>query len=251
MRMGPDGETTAKGGERFRILLVDPHPLVRERLAEIISREPDLMVCGEAEDWSEAMKVAETQSPSLAIVAQNLKNSDGLSLIRDIHSRWPSLRILVLSMCEDSLYAERVFQAGALGYVSKQQATHKILLAIRRVLAGDIYLSQRTAEQKFRRLTTTAAAATPAELLSDRELQVFELTGHGLNICKIASRLKISANTVETYRARIRNKLKLRNSSELLQLAISCAHEPTPSEPAKRRLTSLPPEAASFQRRYA
>jgi DNA-binding NarL/FixJ family response regulator len=222
MRMGRDAETTGKGKNRIRILLVDDHPLVRERLAEIINREADLMVCGEAEDRSEALEVVKARRPGLVIVDLKLKNSDGLELIKDIHSRWPSLKMLVVSMHDESLYAERVLRAGALGYITKQEATRKILVAIRRILAGDLYLNERIATQIIRRLTihASAAAATPAEMLADRELQVFELTGRGLNVGEIASRLHISAKTVETYRARIREKLKLRDGSELLQLAI-------------------------------
>ena len=222
MRMGRDAETTGKGKNRIRILLVDDHPLVRERLAEIINREADLMVCGEAEDRSEALEVVKARRPGLVIVDLKLKNSDGLELIKDIHSRWPNLKMLVVSMHDESLYAERVLRAGALGYITKQEATRKILVAIRRILAGDLYLNERIATQIIRRLTihASAAAATPAEMLADRELQVFELTGRGLNIGEIASRLHISAKTIETYRARIREKLKLRDGSELLQLAI-------------------------------
>ena len=221
--MGGGVETTVTGKKRIRILLVDDHPLVRERLAEIINREADLMVCGEAEDRSEALEVVKARRPGLVIVDLTLKNSDGLELIKDIHSRWPSLKMLVVSMHDESLYAERVLRAGALGYITKQEATRKILVAIRRILAGDLYLNERIATQIIRRLTIPAgaAAATPAEMLADRELQVFELTGRGQNIGEIASRLHIAAKTVETYRARIREKLKLKDGSELLQLAIS------------------------------
>jgi DNA-binding NarL/FixJ family response regulator len=227
MRRGCDRETTAKGRKRIRILLVDDHPLVRERLAEVINREADLMVCGEAEDHSGALDVVERLRPNLVIVDLSLKNSDGLDLIKDIHSRWPSVRMLVLSVHDESLYAERVLRAGAQGYICKQEATRKVMVAIRRVLAGDIYLSERSAAQRIRRLTApaTAAAASPIELLANRELQVFELTGQGLNIRKIATRLHIAPNTVETYRARIREKLKVKDGSELLQLAISWAQQ--------------------------
>jgi DNA-binding NarL/FixJ family response regulator len=160
------------------------------------------------------------------IVDLTLKNSDGLELIKDIHSRWPSLRMLVVSMHDESLYAERVLRAGALGYITKQEATRKVLLAIRRVLGGDIYLNERIASQIIRRLTAdvSAVAASPAQALADRELQVFELTGRGLNTRAIARRLHISAKTVETYRGRIRGKLKLEDGSELLQVAIRWAN---------------------------
>lgn len=214
------------GKRRDRILLVDDHPLVRERLAEIINREPDLRVCGEAEDRHEALKAVEVRRPDLVIVDLTLKNSDGLELIKDIHSRWASLRMLVVSMHDESLYAERVLRAGALGYITKQEATRNILLAVRRVLAGNIYLNERIATHILSRLTArgSAVAITPAEVLADRELQVFELTGRGLNTREIASRLHIAAKTVETYRARIRTKLSLEDGSELLRSAISWTH---------------------------
>jgi DNA-binding NarL/FixJ family response regulator len=221
--MGGNAIASRKARKRTTILLVDDHPMVRERLSEIINREPDLAVCGEAEDRSEALQKVERQRPGLVIVDLTLKTSDGLELIKDIRSRWPALRMLVVSMHDESLYAERVLRAGALGYITKQEATRKILLAIRRVLAGEIYLNERIATQIIRRLTAPAGpvAASPADLLADRELQVFELTGRGLSIAEIASRLHIAVKTVETYRARIRDKLKLRTSSEFLQLAIS------------------------------
>jgi DNA-binding NarL/FixJ family response regulator len=209
--------------KRVRILLVDDHPLVRERLAEIINREADLTVCGEAEDRHQAIEVISIKSPDLAIVDLTLKNSDGLELIKDIHVRWPKVRMLVVSMHDESLYAERVIRAGALGYITKQEATRKILVAIRRVLSGHVYLNEKIACHIISRLTSHAAsfAATPPELLSDRELRVFDLTGCGLSTSEIADRLHIAVKTVETYRARIKEKLKLQDSSELLRLAIS------------------------------
>jgi DNA-binding NarL/FixJ family response regulator len=225
--MGRAVETRRKGGKHTRILLVDDHPMVRERLAEILGREPDLQVCGEAEDRHEALAVVRTTRPDLVIVDLTLKSSDGLELIKDIHSRWPLLHMLVVSMHDESLYAERVIKAGARGYITKQEATRNILLAVRRVLAGNIYLNDRIAARILTRLTShpNKVAAAPAELLADRELQVFELTGRGLNTREIAVRLRVSPKTIETYRARIRDKLKLKDGSELLQVAISWAHK--------------------------
>ncbi len=209
-----------------RILLVDDHPLVRERLAEIIQREKDLTVCGEAEDRHEALAVATNQKPDLVIIDLTLKNSDGLELIKDIRSRWPKVLMLVVSMHDESLYAERVIRAGARGYITKQEATRKILLAIRRVLGGGIYLNEAVAGHIIGRLTARSdtAATTPAEELADRELQVFDLIGRGLDTAEIAARLHIAVKTVETYRARIKEKLQLRNSSGLRQCAISWTH---------------------------
>jgi DNA-binding NarL/FixJ family response regulator len=210
--------TAGPAKQRVRILLIDDHPLVRERLAEIINREADLTVCGEAEDRHEAIAAIPTKRPDLT-----LRNSDGLELIKDIRVRWPKVRMLVVSMHDESLYAERAIRAGALGYITKQEATRKILVAIRRVLAGSIYLNEKIACHIISRLTSRDASvgATPTELLSDRELKVFDLTGSGLNTSEIAGRLHIAVKTVETYRARIKEKLNLKDSSALLRLAIS------------------------------
>jgi len=211
-----------------RVLLVDDHPLVRERLAEIINREPDLMVCGEAEDRHQALAAIQATQPDLTIVDITLKNSDGVELIRDINSRWPSQLMLVVSMHDESLYAERVLRAGARGYITKQEATRSILEAIRSVLAGNVYLNETLSTQFIHRLTTRREnfeSVSPAEFLADRELQVFELTGRGLNTRQIAQELNIGAKTVETYRRRIRDKLKLKDPADLLRSAITWAHK--------------------------
>ena len=209
--------------KRIRVLLVDGHPLVRERLADVINREAGLVVSGEAEDRHEAIEAILAKPPDLVIVDLTLKNSDGLELIKDIHTRWPKMRMLVVSMHDESFYAERVIRAGAMGYITKQEATRKILLAIRRVLAGRIYLNEKTSSRLIGRLIAHPHQMTvnPTDSLADREFQVFELTGRGLNTHDIAHRLHIAVKTVETYRARIKEKLKLSDASELLQLAIA------------------------------
>ncbi len=200
--------------------------MVRERLADIIKAEPDLRVCGEAEDRAQAIEVITSRQPALVIVDITLKDSDGLELIKDIHSRWPNLKMLVVSMHDESLYAERVIRAGALGYITKQEATRNVLLAIRRVLAGNIYVNERIATQIISRLTVPLPDSdeAPATSLADRELQVFELTGRGLDTRQIADRLHIGVKTVETYRLRIRQKLNLAAPSDLLQAAIAWTH---------------------------
>ena len=204
------------------MLLVDDHPIVRERLAEIINREHDLTICAEAEDRHSAIKAVEATKPDLAIIDLALKNSSGLELIKDLHARWPRLMILVVSMQEESLYAERVLRAGAQGYITKQEATRNIMLAVRSVLSGKIYLNEKTASTVIARLTSNprADSGSMANLLTDRELEVFELTGNGLSTREIADQLHIDVKTVETYRLRIKDKLNLKGSSELLQLAI-------------------------------
>jgi DNA-binding NarL/FixJ family response regulator len=221
-----ESDTAGSGSRRSRILLVDDHPLVRERLAEIINREKDLVICGDAEDRHQALQVVKTSRPDLVIVDITLKSSDGVELIRDIHARWPALLTLVVSMHDESLYAERALRAGARGYITKQEATRNILSAIRRVLAGQIYLNESIASRILSRLATPARAAgsTLAELLADRELQVFELTGRGLNTRQIAARLHLGVKTVETYRARIREKLDVKDPDDLLSIAISWTH---------------------------
>jgi DNA-binding NarL/FixJ family response regulator len=208
--------------KHVRIVLVDDHPVVRDGLAEAINREQDLTVCAVAEDRAEALQAVQNTRPDLAVVDLTLKDSSGLELIKDLQARWPALLILVVSMHEENLYAERVLRAGARGYMTKQQATRDIVSAIRRVLAGGIYLSEATASAVLRRLATKpgTAGGSPLDCLTDRELQVFELTGTGLNTREIATRLRIDMKTVETYRTRIKEKLGLSNSSQLLQMAI-------------------------------
>ena len=205
-----------------RILLVDDHPIVRERIAAIIEAEKGMMVCGQAEDRHEALAAIETSRPDLALIDLTLKSSNGLELIKDIHARWPRLLVLVISMHDESLYAERVLRAGARGYITKQDATCNILLAIRRVLGGDIYLNEKTASAIASRVASKPQVKNDSivGLLADRELQVFELTSRGLGTREIAAHLRIDVKTVETYRARIKEKLNLRSSSELLQFAI-------------------------------
>ena len=226
--MSREPRTARTTPKRARILLVDDHPLVRERLAEVINREEDLSISGEAEDRHEAIAAILAKPPDLVIVDLTLKSSDGLELIKDIRSRWPKMRMLVVSMHDESLYAERVIRAGAMGDITKQESTRRILLAIRRVLAGGVYLNEKISNRIISRLTAGAdsVTATPAELLADREFQVFELTGRGLNTCDIAHRLHIAVKTVETYRARIKEKLNLKDASELLQLAIAWSRKP-------------------------
>jgi DNA-binding NarL/FixJ family response regulator len=220
--MNPSPDPAPAQPKAIRIILVDDHPMVRERLAEIINRESDLTVCAEAADRQGAIQAVETVKPDLAIIDLALKNSSGLELIKDLHARWPRLLMLVVSMHDELLYAERVLRAGARGYITKQEATRSILLAIRRVLAGHVYLNEKTATSVIARLTAKPQddSASLTDQLTDRELQVFELTGNGLNTRDIAEQLGIDVKTVETYRVRIKEKLNLKGSSELLQLAI-------------------------------
>jgi DNA-binding NarL/FixJ family response regulator len=205
-----------------RVLLVDDHPMVRERLTEVILREPDLSVCGEAEDRFQAMEKIAATHPHLVIVDLTLKGSHGMELIKDIRNQYPDLAILVVSMHDEMLHAERVIRAGAHGYITKQEATRKIMLAIRTVLNGDIYLSEKMAAQIA--ATAVGRAQTrpslPVSSLSDRELCVFEMIGQGRSTRQIADELHLDMRTIETYRARIKEKLNLRDANDLLQHAI-------------------------------
>jgi DNA-binding NarL/FixJ family response regulator len=225
--MAGSSQPSGKSRKRTRILLVDDHPMVRERLTEVINREADLMVCAEAEDGSQAIEAIKTRQPQLVIIDLTLKSSDGVELIKDIHSRWPALLMLVVSMHDESLYAERALRAGARGYITKQEATRSVLSAIRQVLDGQVFLSEVMRSQLLGRLTERGGASggEPAECLADRELQVFELTGRGLNTREIAEHLKIGVKTVETYRYRIREKLKLEQPRDLLRSAIAWTHQ--------------------------
>jgi DNA-binding NarL/FixJ family response regulator len=204
------------------IVLVDDHPLMREGLAEVLRREPDLQVCGEAEDRAQALAVIKVTKPDLVIVDLALKNSHGLELIKDLVALYPRLRVLVVSMHDEFVNAERAIRAGASGYITKQEATTKILKAVRCVLGGEVYLSERAALQ----IATKAAGRSrggsglTVDGLTDRELQVFEMVGRGLSTRQIAEQLKLDVSTIETYRARIKEKLSLNDSLELLQYAI-------------------------------
>jgi DNA-binding NarL/FixJ family response regulator len=212
---------------KTRILLVDDHPVVRDGLAEAINRTPDLIVCGVADARHQALRTAEETNPDLAVVDLLLKDSSGLELIKDMHVRWPRLLILVVSMQDEQVYAERALRAGARGYITKQQATRNIVAAIRHVLGGEIYLSEKLASTVLVRLVSNPDATCDSitESLTDRELQVFELTGTGMSTREIAERLHVDVKTVETYRSRLKEKLNLKDGSELLQLAIRWNHD--------------------------
>jgi DNA-binding NarL/FixJ family response regulator len=205
-----------------RILIVDDHPLVRLSLREVIKRESDLIVCGEAEDREQALDLVASTKPHLAIIDLTLKSSNGMDLIKDLRDRYPKVQILVLSMHDETLHAERAIRAGARGYITKQEATKKIMTAIRQVLAGEIYWSERAAAKVASKIARASnpASSSSVDQLADRELQVFELIGAGQSTRQIAASLHIDVSTVETYRARIKEKLNLDDSLALLQYAI-------------------------------
>lgn len=216
-----------KRSRRIRILLVDDHPMVRERLGDVISSEPDMFICGEAEDRHQALDLADSAQPDLAIIDLSLKNSHGLDLIKDLKRRHPKLVMLVVSMHDESLHAERVLRAGASGYITKQEATKKILLAIRQVLAGEPYVSEKLAARIASKVIGQKQNTLPIDRLTDRELSVLEMIGRGLATRQIADALHLDVSTVETYRTRIRQKIDFKDSNELLPFAIRWVHSGT------------------------
>jgi DNA-binding NarL/FixJ family response regulator len=181
-----------------------------------------LAVCGEAEDRAGTLAAIEASRPDLAIVDLGLKNSDGLRLIQDLHDRHPKLLTLVLSVHDESLYAERAIRAGASGFISKQEAPARIMQAVRAVLAGEIYWGEKVAAQVASKVARSGRGlnGSPVDLLSERELQVFERIGSGFSTSAVAAMLHLDVSTVESYRARIKEKLNLQDAQELLQAAI-------------------------------
>lgn len=205
-----------------RVLLVDDHPVVRQGLAQLINGESDMEVCGQAESASEALKEIKEEQPDAAVVDISLKDSNGIELIKDLKVRYPQLPVLVLSMHDESFYAERCLRAGARGYITKEEAIETVLTAIRRVLSGDLYLSENMASKMLSVFVSggRSAAGSDVERLSDRELEVFELIGLGYQTREVAERLHLSVKTIDSHRANIKRKLGLANATELLQHAI-------------------------------
>ncbi|MFZ0746001.1 MAG: response regulator transcription factor [Terracidiphilus sp.] len=204
------------------VFVVDDHPLLRQGLAMLINREPDLMVCGEAEEAPAAMKAIAANRPDILIVDISLNGPDGLDLLKNLRTLYPELPVLILSMHDESIYAERALRARANGYIMKQEATEKVLVAVRRILDGEIYLSSRMSNKLLQQYLTGQTVETDSRMaaLSDRELEVFRLIGEGLGTRQIADALHLSMKTVESYQAHLKEKLSLRTGRELMQHAI-------------------------------
>jgi DNA-binding NarL/FixJ family response regulator len=212
---------TAHAREKRRVLIVDDHPIVREGLAQLINREANLEVCGEAGDADEALKLIARLKPDIAVVDLVLQGTNALDLIKTVKDRTPQVPVLVLSMHDESLYGERALRAGARGYIMKQEASENLLKALRQVLKGDLYASEPLKLKMLQKFSgISASASSPVESLSDRELEVFELIGQGLGTRQIADKLCVSIKTVETYRAHIKDKLNLANGAQLVQQAV-------------------------------
>src|SRR5229473_2284248 len=215
-------KTSVEPSRKSRVFLVDDHPLVREGLTNLINQQDDLAVCGEAEDSTGALTGIAENEPDVALIDISLKNESGLELVKNLEARFPLVALIVLSMHDEALYAERALRAGARGYVMKRETTKSVLTAIRRVVEGDVYLSERFVNVMARRLGSSrrAAANSPVELLSDRELEVFRLIGQGRSTSQIAEDLHLSLKTVQAYCARAKEKFDVHSLGELLRAAI-------------------------------
>ncbi len=203
-----------------RILIVDDHPLVRTGLAQLIGDCPDLEVCAEAGDMAEALRQVDATSPDLAIIDLSLAGGSGLDLIEHIKSRDKKILMLVASMHDETLYAERVLAAGARGYINKQEAQERIIQAIRQVLGGKVYLSQHMTDRLLSGMVDATGEKRDIDSLSNRELQVFELIGQGVTTSQMAEQLNLSTKTIETHQAHIKKKLGLGSAHELTQRVI-------------------------------
>jgi DNA-binding NarL/FixJ family response regulator len=221
-----EGEGTSPA-KKARVLIVDDHPIVRQGLEEMIGREPDLTVVAGAESAARALEIVSTTPLDLAVIDITLTGANGIELIKNIRAQNASLPVLVLSMHDESLYAERALRAGAQGYVMKQEATSKLMIAIRRILDGQIYLSDAMNDRMVRKMIGGRADAdsTDVDLLSDRELEVLQLIGRGRGTRQIAEHLHLSVKTIESHRAHIKEKLKLSTAPELVRFAVDWVNQ--------------------------
>ena len=209
------------GPLKRRILIVDDHPMMREGLAQLIGHEPDLAAASQAESASQALQVMAGSMPDLLLLDISLPDKSGLELIKDVHTLYPALPILAVSMHDESIYAERVLRAGGRGYIMKQEGGKKLMEAIRQVLSGKIYVSEKISAKILENFSGhRAESQSPVEKLSDREFEVFQLLGQGLGTRQIARHLHLSIKTVEVHRANIRKKLGLVSGGELVRYAI-------------------------------
>jgi DNA-binding NarL/FixJ family response regulator len=211
---------------KTKVLLVEDHPILRQGLTRMINQEADMSVCGEAEDAGKAFDLVGQLSPDIAVVDISLKGSNGIEFVKNVKARYPALAVLVLSMHDESLYAERALRAGGMGYIMKEEAGEQVIVAIRKVLAGEIFLSDRMKTKMLQQMAGGRAkiATSPIEQLTDRELEVFRLIGEGRSTRQIAGQLHLSVRTVEAYREYIKGKLGLKNSTELVQHAFHWVH---------------------------
>lgn len=212
---------TDNNSRRVRVLVVDDHPIVRKGFANLINNEPDLQICGEAEDISQALRVAREAEPDLAIIDLALKAGNGLEVIKALKSHNPNIKMLAASALDESLFAERALRAGAQGFISKNEAIENLIGAIRAVLAENIYLSPKMTQRLLHHVSGRGLTieSSPVERLTDRELEVFQLLGEGLSTRQIAAKIHLSPKTIDRYRDNIKQKLQLKNATELIRQA--------------------------------
>lgn len=208
-------------------MIVDDHAIVRRGMAELLNDESDLEVCGEAESVLEAKRAIDKTKPDLVIVDLSLRNESGIELIKDLKIQFPHLPILVLSMHDESYYAQRTIRAGAMGYIMKEEAPDAIIDAVRHVLAGKVYVSPDVAGAMLGQMVgkKTAVEHSPIDRLSDRELQVLQLIGKGMGTREIATNLHLSIKTIENHRERLKSKLALGSATELVRFAVQWSIE--------------------------
>jgi DNA-binding NarL/FixJ family response regulator len=217
-----------KRQRKSAIFVVDDHPIMRDGISQLIDQQADLKICGGAASGPEALEALKTMDPDLLLVDISLTGMDGIELLKIVKKRKARLPMLVLSMHAEALYAERAIRAGAKGYVMKHDPADTLLAAIRKVLTGKIYLSPAMTEKLLEKVTgdDLAGNESPVACLSDRELEIFKLIGHGLRSQRISEELNLSVKTVETYYSRIKQKLNIKDASELLQMAIAWHNDP-------------------------
>jgi DNA-binding NarL/FixJ family response regulator len=209
---------------RKRILVVDDHPMMRQGLAQLINNEPDLAVCWEADNAGQALGMVSEHKPDLVLADISLPGKNGLELIKDVHTLSPDALILVVSMHDETLYAERALRAGARGYIMKQEGGKKLMAAIRKILDGQVYVSEKMSARILETVSgRRTGSASPVAKLSDREFEVFQLIGQGKGTRDIADQLHLSVKTVEVHRANIKEKLQLKSATDLVRQAVRWA----------------------------
>jgi DNA-binding NarL/FixJ family response regulator len=221
MRSADNRSSAAKAPDTKRVFIIDDQPIIRERVSDLLEHEADLELCGEADDIRTALELIARTRPDLVLTGLSFKHSHGLSLVKDLRTRFPAVHVLVFSMYDELLYGERAIRAGARGFIEKRATTKELLVAVRQVLGGEIYLSDKvsatTVGRFFRR--PSPKPGSPLAQLSDRELEVFQLIGRGRSTKQIAAALRVDVKTIETYRGRIKVKLNLANATELVSQA--------------------------------
>ncbi len=214
-------ESTSHDTPKKRILVVDDHPLLRHGLAQLINLETDMMVCGEAENDHQALDAIADLKPDLMIVDISLNDANGIELTKDVKKRYPKLLTLIISTYDESLYAERALRAGAHGYIMKREATENVLKAIRKILSGGIYLSEKMQARFLRSIVgEKQSASATISLLTNRELEVFRFIGQGHGTRQISEKLRLSIKTIESHRAHIKEKMHFKNGLELMKQAV-------------------------------